>query len=83
MLHSNVKKAYFFGWFDLAIIRMGDILDVVCPTQAMEKTLDVLYLPPTEPINTTGNFVPKNRRVNFQLGDNTTACVFDRGDLTK
>ena len=28
MLHSNAIKAYFLGWFHLAITRMGDILDV-------------------------------------------------------
>ena len=26
---TNAKKAYFFGWFHLYIIRMGDILDIV------------------------------------------------------
>ena len=46
MLHSKGKKHIFFGWFHLTIIRFGTHMFWILygSFQAMEKTLDVLYL---------------------------------------
>ena len=39
MLHSNGEELYFFGWFVVIIIRMGVVLDVVCPHSSDGKVI--------------------------------------------